>query len=100
MEWGQWVAIIVAFLGGGGLVAWYKAKPENRVNDAEAWSKLVVNLQNEVTRLAERITKLETESLEKDARIKQLEEENEAKDRKIHELEEKIAELEKRRSGK
>ncbi len=87
MDWGYLVAaVITGALGGGGVVAWIKARSENRVNDSEAWGTLVSNLQNELTRQAERLTRLEMD-------IDQLKSENDRLERRNQILEDEKAQL-------
>lgn len=60
------ITLIAGLLGGGGLVAWYKARSENRLSDAEAWAKLVQQLQLRIETLDKRVCDLEKAVTDKD----------------------------------
>jgi peptidoglycan hydrolase CwlO-like protein len=59
-------ALIVGVLGGGGAVALFRVRSENRVKDAEAWDKLIKALTTRVEELEKRLD-------ERDERIDELE---------------------------
>jgi uncharacterized protein HemX len=88
------IGLLGLLLGGGGVVAFFKLRPENRKanaeadkTQAEAWAILVENL-------SKRVASLELSVAEKDRRILELERSGQEKDQQIERLETQVSEQE------
>lgn len=75
-------SLVVGLVGGGGLVAWYRAGAERRVDDAEAAKRLadaehtqVDTAMTIVQGLVEEVARLKSEAAVRDQEVKALREE-------------------------